>query len=77
MICKEFNIQPSEIDKMVYFEYEYILEDIKEYQDDQQSKAEAQEKQQAQWQQQMGNPMSNIKMPPMPKFNMPNFSTKF
>ena len=31
-ICKEYHIQPSEIDRMVYFEYEYILEDIKKEQ---------------------------------------------
>lgn len=27
-ICKEYHIQPSEIDRMVYFEFEYIKEDI-------------------------------------------------
>ena len=28
-ICKEYHIQPSEIDRMVYFEYEYMEEEIK------------------------------------------------
>ena len=28
-ICKEWHVQPSEIDKMPYYEYEQILEEIK------------------------------------------------
>lgn len=69
-------MQPSEIDRMVFFEYEYMLDDIKEYQKEKETQAEAQEKQQAQMQQQMRNPMGNIKMPSMPKmpsFTMPKF----
>ena len=42
LICKEFKIQPSEIDRLVFFEYEYMLEDIKEYQKEKQTQAEAQ-----------------------------------
>ena len=67
-------MQPSEIDRMVFFEYEYMLEDIKDYQKERQSQAEAQEKQQAQMQRQMQNPTRNMKMPSMPampKFTMP------
>ena len=29
-IAKDFNIQPSEIDRMAYYEYEQLLDDIKE-----------------------------------------------
>lgn len=73
LICKEYRLQPSEIDRMVFFEYEFMLEDIKEYQDEKQSQAEAQEKQQQQMQRQMRNPMGNFKMPSMPKFSMPAY----
>jgi hypothetical protein len=31
IICREYHIQPSEIDRMLMFEYEYLLEDIKAY----------------------------------------------
>lgn len=27
-ICKEYHIQPSEIDRMPYYEYEYVIEEI-------------------------------------------------
>lgn len=76
LICKEFKIQPSEIDRLVFFEYEYMLEDIKEYQKEKQTQAEAQEKQQEMMQRQMRNPMGGMKtpqMPAMPKFTMPKF----
>jgi len=44
-ICKEYHIQPSEIDRMVYFEYEYILEDIQKEQKEQEKRNKEQEKQ--------------------------------
>lgn len=31
IICREFHIQPSEIDRMYMFEYEYLMEDINNY----------------------------------------------
>ena len=65
LICKEFKIQPSEIDRLVFFEYEYMLEDIKEYQKEKQTQAEAQEKQQEMMQRQMRNPMGGMKTPQM------------
>lgn len=72
-------MQPSEIDRMVFFEYEYMLDDIKDYQKEKQTQAEAQEKQQAQMQKQIRNPMGNYKLPSMPsapqmpKISMPKF----
>ena len=31
ILCREYHIQPSEIDRMLMFEYEYLIEDIKAY----------------------------------------------
>ena len=78
-IAKEFKIQPSEIYKLDFFEYEWYLEDINEYQKEKQSQAEAQEKQHQQMQRQMKNPMGSMgnfkppAMPTMPSFTMPKF----
>ena len=73
-ICKNYHIQPSEIDKMEYFNYEYMLEDIKEIQDEEQKRADEQEsssgmgdmsKQMRSMQNSMTSTMSNFKMPSM------------
>ena len=73
-ICKNYHIQPSEIDKMEYFNYEYMLEDIKEIQDEEQKRADEQEsssgmgdmgKQMRQMQHSMSSTMSNFKMTSM------------
>ena len=68
-------MQPSEVMQMIYFEYEWMLDDIKEYQKEKQSQAEAQEKEQQQLQRSMRNPMGNFKQP---SFTMPKMpSVKF
>ena len=73
-ICKNYHIQPSEIDKMEYFNYEYMLEDIKEIQDEEQKRSDEQEsgsgmgdmgKQMRHMQNSMTSTMSNFKMPSM------------
>ena len=43
-ISRDYHIQPSEIDKMVYFEYEYILEDINEERKEQEKRNQEEEK---------------------------------
>lgn len=58
-IAKEYHIQPSEIDILPFYEYEYILEEIKLIQKEQ-------EKQQKEQQESFDDMKSN--------FNMPNFS---
>ena len=67
VICREFHIQPSEIDKMIYFEYEYLLEDIANYTKKQEADYKKQENQYK-----MPNPNS-YKTPSfnMPKMNVP------
>lgn len=44
IICREYHIQPSEIDRMLMFEYEYLLEDIKDYVKKQEKQRQEEEK---------------------------------
>lgn len=42
-IAKDFNIQPSEIARMPFYEYEFLLEDIKEFKEEEKKKNKEQE----------------------------------
>lgn len=42
-IAKDFNIQPSEIARMPYYEYEFLLEDIKEFAEEEKKRNREQE----------------------------------
>lgn len=42
-IAKDFNIQPSEIARMPYYEYEFLLEDIKEFVEEEKKRNKEQE----------------------------------
>lgn len=42
-IAKDFNIQPSEIAKMPFYEYEFLLEDIKEFTEEEKKRNKEQE----------------------------------
>jgi hypothetical protein len=76
-ICRDWHIQPSEIDRLVYFEYEYILQDINKENQEQEKRNKEDEKKYGN----MGklpnyNNMMNSashNMPKMPSFNMPKF----
>lgn len=74
-ICKEYHIQPSEIDKMQFWEYEWYTDEIKEINKEQEKKQKEQEKEQQSLKSSF-NPNSMMKnistsMPSMPKINMP------
>lgn len=77
-ICREYHIQPSEIDNMQYWEYEWYTDNIKEINKEQEKQQKAQEKEHEAMRSSM-NPssmMRNIssampKMPSMPA--MPRF----
>lgn len=45
IIARDYHIQPSEIDKLVFFEYEYILEDITKEQKEAEKKNKEEQKQ--------------------------------
>ncbi len=74
-ICKEYHIQPSEIDRLQFYEYEYMLEEINKDIKEQEKRQKEQEKQQASmssvpnYNQIMRGAQSSI-----PKFSMPSFS---
>ena len=70
-ICKEYHIQPSEIDRMPFYEYEYMLEDINADIKEQEKRQKEEEKKYGNvstpnYNQMMRNASSNL-----PKFNMP------
>ena len=52
-ICKEYHIQPSEIDRLVFFEYEYMMDEIKVIQKQQEKQREEEDKQYANMQKNM------------------------
>lgn len=70
-ICKNYNIQPSEIDRMPFYEYEFVLEDINADIKEQEKRQKEDEKKYGNisapnYNQMMGNMSRN-----MPKINMP------
>lgn len=75
-ICRDYHIQPSEIERMPYYEFEYMLEDITEITKQQQKQQEEQEKEYAQ-QQKAYNPktMMSSMQQSMPKISMPSMPT--
>ena len=46
-ICKEWHVQPSEIDRLAFYEYELICEEINIVQKEQEKQQKEQEKQYA------------------------------
>lgn len=74
-ICKEYHIQPSEIDRLVFFEYEYMMDEIKVIQKQQEKQREAEDKQYANMQKNM-NPasMASQYKPNMGSFNPGSFN---
>lgn len=74
-ICRDWHIQPSEIDRMMYFEYEYMIQDINKENKEQEKRNKEDEKK-------YGNigktpnynsmmKSASSSMPKMPSFNMP------
>ena len=86
-ICKKYNIQPSEIDRMWYFEYETLVKEINEYQKKEEEEQKKQEKEQnknmpnigsmmSQQRQMQSNLMSNFSSsspPSLPQVSLPKF----
>lgn len=70
-LAKEYHIQPSEINRMVFFEYEYMLEEINVLQKQQEEQNASQQKEYDSMRKGM-NPQSM--MPKMPNVTMPKVS---
>ena len=75
-ICKEYHIQPSEVDKFVYYEFEWILEEIKILQKEQEQQQEQQNKEMGSMKNgmnpssMMNNMTSRMKMPNLGSMSM-------
>ena len=77
-ICRDYHIQPSEIERMPYYEYEYMLEDINQIAKEQEEENKKQQEDMDNMRSSMNpknmmNNMENFKMPSMPKMNIPKF----
>ena len=79
-ICKEYHIQPSEIDRMQFWEYEWYTDEIKEISKEQEKQQKQQEKEQADLRSSMNTnammrnaqqSMPKVSMPAMPSVSMP------
>ena len=74
VLCKHFNIQPSELERMPFWEYEMsikecekIAEEEKKQQEDESGKYNMHNYNPSNYQKQANRMMSNQKMPSMPK----------
>lgn len=77
LISKNYNIPPSEIERKVFYEYEWILEEIKEIQTIEQEESEKQNSSYSKMTKpNMGSMMNSAKasMPNMGSFSMPKVS---
>jgi len=72
VICREYHIQPSEIDRMYMFEYEYLLEDIKKYNKQQEEQRKKDEQKHNYKTPNMNQMMSNAHNS-IPKISVPKF----
>lgn len=83
-ICKNYNIQPSEIDRLWFFDYETFIREINTYQKKEEEQQKKQEEQQQKsmpdvsgmirsQQMQQNTMMSNFSSPSLPTVSLPKF----
>lgn len=77
-ICRDYHIQPSEIERLPFYEYEYMLEDINKIAKEQEEENKKQQEDMENMRSNMNpknmmNSMGNFKMPSMPKMSIPKF----
>lgn len=72
IICREYHIQPSEIDRMLMFEYEYLLEDIRTY-NKQQEEQQKKDERKYNFKQPNMNQMMSGAQASIPKVSVPKF----
>lgn len=73
-ICKDWHLQPSEIDRVPFYEYELYLESINANNKEEAERQEKENKQYEAMSKSYKNPTSSFKAPSMPSFSMPSFS---
>ena len=71
-ICKDWHIQPSEIDRVPFYEYEIYLESINTNNKEEAERQEKENKQYEAMSKSYKNPSSSFKAPSMPSFSMPS-----
>lgn len=67
-ICKEYNYSPEYIDKLPFYEYEWLIEDINEIRKKEEEERKKQEKEQGSY-----KPPKMPSAPKMPTITMPKF----
>jgi len=76
-ICKDWHIQPSEIDKLPYYEYEWMIEYINEDYKEQEKRSKEEQKQYDSMKKgmpNMNNIMKGYQQPTLPKISLPKFN---
>lgn len=74
VICREYHIQPSEIDRMYMFEYEWLIDDIKKHNKQQEEQRKKDEKeQQTKYNIPSVSQMMSQASSSMPKVSIPKF----
>ena len=75
-ICKEWHIQPSEIDKLPYYEYEWMIDEINEHNKEQEKRSKQEQEQYDSMKKgmpNMNNIMKGYQQPTLPKVSLPKF----
>ena len=76
-ICRDWHIQPSEIDKLPYYEYEWMIEYINEDYKEQEKRSKEEQKQYDSMKKgmpNMNNMMKGYQQPTLPKINLPKLN---
>ena len=76
-ICKDWHIQPSEIDRLPYYEYEWMIEYINEDYKEQEKRSKEEQKQYDSMKKgmpNMNNIMKGYQQPTLPKISLPKFN---
>ncbi len=77
-ICKEYHIQPSEVDRVPYYEYEYWISEITDDKKEQEEENKKREQEQGKYKNPPKMPSipslpSAPKMPSIPQVSIPKF----
>ena len=76
-IAKDWHIQPSEIDRLPYYEYEWMIEYINEDYKEQEKRSKEEQKQYDSMKKgmpNMNNIMKGYQQPTLPKISLPKFN---
>lgn len=72
-IANILHISPNEIDKMTYWEYEYFMDDLREYLKEEEKRNKQQSDSLSEQTGNLRSNFNNYKTPKIPKFSSSNF----